>query len=134
MVFDSSVWIDFFNGKKDTRTDLLDSLLESYDVVDIHMCPVIFQEVLQGIKRNEDHRQIRDLLFTCQFLYLDPYFVAEGASDLFRSLRTKGITIRKPNDCQIAIYTIHFKLDLVHSDKDFDKIANHSGFKVYRPK
>lgn len=134
MIFDSSVWIDYFNGKKNSKTDLLDALLGSYDVVEIHMCPVIFQEVLQGIKRNEDHHQIRDLLFTCQFLYLDPYFVAEGASDIFRSLRTKGITIRKPNDCQIALYGIHFKLELVHSDRDFDKIAKHTALKAYQAK
>ena len=134
MIFDSSVWIDYFNGKNNTHTDLLDALLESYDAVDVHVCPIIFQEVLQGIKRDEDHQQIKDLLFTCQFLYLDPYFVAEGASTIYRSLRTKGITIRKPNDCQIALYAIHFKLALVHSDKDFDKMVKHTALKVYHPK
>ena len=131
MIFDSSIWIDYFQGKKTPLTDLLDELLEKYEIVNVHLCPAILQEVLQGVSSQEEHRQIKELIFTCQFLYLDPYFVAEGAADLYRALRSKGVTINKPNDCQIAFYAIHFKEQLVHNDKDFVKIARHTSLKVY---
>jgi predicted nucleic acid-binding protein len=71
---------------------------------------------------------------TCQLLQLDSYFVADEAASLYRSLRAKGITIRKPNDCIISFYAIHFKLMLAHNDTDFDKIAKYTSLKIYKPK
>jgi predicted nucleic acid-binding protein len=131
MIFDSSIWIDFFHGKKTVYTNLLDELLARYDETDVYICPAILQEVLQGVKSTENYELLHELMLSSQFLNLDPYFVAENAASLYRSLRTKGITILKPNDCQIAFYAIHFKLKLVHNDKDFDKIAKHASLKIY---
>ncbi len=131
MIFDSSIWIDYLRGNKTSSTDLLDRFLDEYTVPNVHLCPAIFQEVLQGINQKDNPLLIKDLLLTCQFLQLDSYFAAENAATLYRSLRIKGITIRKPNDCLIAFYAIHFKLELVHNDKDFDKIAKHTPLKVY---
>ncbi len=131
MIFDSSIWIDFFKGKKTPFTDLLDELLAKYESVNVHLCPAILQEVLQGVNSKEDYNQIKELIFTCQFLYLDPYFVTENSALLYRSLRSKGVTIAKPNDCQIAFYAMHFKLDLAHNDTDFVEIAKHTSLKVH---
>ncbi len=69
---------------------------------------------------------------TVNFLNLDGYFVAEEAAKIYRTLRKKGITIRKPNDCIIAFYAIHFNLKLVHNDSDFDKIAKHTKLKIHK--
>lgn len=131
MIFDSSIWIDYLKGIKSAFTDLLDRELDSYGQANIYLCPAIFQEVLQGIRRNEKHDEIKELLFISRFLKIDPYFAAEEASAIYRNLRQKGITIRKPNDCLIAFYAIHFKLPLVHNDNDFNKIAKYTSLKVY---
>jgi predicted nucleic acid-binding protein len=131
MIFDSSIWIDYLRGNKTPSTNLLDRLLDEYTVPNVHLCPAIFQEILQGINQKDNPLLIKDLLLTSQFLQIDSYFAAENAATLYRSLRIKGITIRKPNDCLIAFYAIHFKLELVHNDKDFDKIAKHTSLKVY---
>jgi predicted nucleic acid-binding protein len=132
MIFDSSIWIDYLRGEKTPETELLDVLLGKYEEIDVHLCPAIFQEVLQGVRKEDDPNLIRDLLFTCQFLQLDPYFIAENAANLYRSLRVKGVTINKSNDCAIAFYAIHFNLQLIHNDHDFDKIAAHTKLKIKR--
>ena len=129
MLFDSSVWINYATGKINREMNLLDAFLARGIAPDI--CPSIFQEVLQGIRDSTEYRQTKDTLFQLNFLQLDPYFVAEGAADLYRALRSKGVTINKPNDCQIAFYAIHFKEQLVHNDKDFVKISKHTSLKVY---
>lgn len=131
MIFDSTIWIDYLRGKKSSKTDLLDAFLAKYDPVNVHVCPPIFQEVLQGLSKEDNPTLIKDLLMTCQFLYLDSYFVAENSASLYRELRNKGLTIRKPNDCLIAYYAIHFKMELVHNDKDFEKIAKQTALKTY---
>ena len=49
---------------------------------------------------------------------------------LYRSVRKKGVTIRKSNDCLIAYFAISCKAVLLHNDGDFDKIAKHSSLKT----
>jgi predicted nucleic acid-binding protein len=129
MVFDSSTWIDFLNGKQSRNAALLQ--LQIREFYPVHICPPIFQEILQGIKNDERFEEVRDLVFGLNLLSLDPYFAVDGAISLYRKLRKEGSTVRKPNDCLIAFYAIHFKLMLVHNDKDFDKIAKHSALKIY---
>jgi len=131
MIFDSSVWIDYLKGVRSDKTNLLDLKLDVYEKVDVQLCPPIFQEVLQGIRQNEKYEMVRDLLFSSQFLNLDPYYVSEKGSEIYRDLRAKGVSIRRPNDCLIAAFAIHFDLELVHKDKDFDKIARHTALKIY---
>ncbi|MBK5277226.1 MAG: PIN domain-containing protein [Bacteroidia bacterium] len=132
MIFDSSVWIDYLKGTRSNKTNLLDLQLDVYGQTDVHMCPPIFQEVLQGIRLDEKYELIRDLLFTSQFLILDPYYVSEQGSNIYRKLRSKGTTIRKPNDCLIAAFAIHFDLEVVHRDIDFDKIAKFTALRIHK--
>ncbi len=129
MIFDSSVWINYLTGKSNSETDLLDDFLANASTQ--HICPPILQEVLQGIKDASNYQKTRNTLFLMNFLQLDPYYVAEEGAQIYRALRKKGITIQKPNDCLIAFYAIHFKIELVHNDKDFDKIARHTSLKIH---
>ena len=58
------------------------------------------------------------------------YSYAFEAANLYRDLRKKGITIRKPNDCLIAIYAIKNEISILHDDKDFTNIAAFSGLQT----
>jgi len=60
----------------------------------------------------------------------NPYHVATEAAELYRSLRKKGITVRKPNDCLIAVYAIRNNIVLLNDDSDFQFIAGHSSLKI----
>lgn len=63
-------------------------------------------------------------------LLLDPVEAAIEAASLFRFLRKKGVTIRKPNDCLIAHYAIFYDVPILHSDVDFDQIARHTALRI----
>lgn len=100
LLFDSSVWIDYFRRVINPQTDLLEkALLSDWPV---WICPPIWQEVLQGIKSDKELRTIQD-----KFNYLER-LQADRAASLYRGLRQQGTTIRKPNDCLIAVFA--FKL------------------------
>jgi len=45
----------------------------------------------------------------------------------FRTLRAKGITVRKTIDCLIATRCIADGLPLLYSDRDFDPFVVHLG-------
>jgi predicted nucleic acid-binding protein len=129
MLIDSSVWINYLLGKKNKETDLLD---KSFAIgLAHHICPPVFQEVLQGINKDSEFETTKNILIEMNFLNLDSYFAGEEAAKIYRLVRKKGITIRKPNDCLIAFYAMHFKLELVHNDKDFEKIAKYTTLKTY---
>jgi len=54
------------------------------------------------------------------------------AAELYRSLRRRGVTIRKPVDCMIASVAIEHDIALLHNDRDFDPIETYCGLKVVR--
>ena len=57
---------------------------------------------------------------------------AISAATLYRKLRQKGVTIRKPNDCLIAAFALHFDVELCHNDRDFDAIAARTKLKTWQ--
>ena len=128
VLIDTSVWIDFFNGKLNTQTSLVKEYLEmEYPVF---ICPVIIQEILQGIRNDDSYREVKNNLFNLEILMIDHLESSVGAADLFRMLRKKGVTIKKSNDCMIAYYSIYFGIYLLHNDRDFDSIAKHTQLKI----
>ena len=122
LLFDTSVWIDFFKGIKSEQTNLLAHYLEND--FPVFICPVILQEVLQGIGNEKDYYRIKSSFLALTMLNENPVEAAIGAADIYRKLRKKGLTIRKSNDCLIAWYGIKNSLEIVHKDRDFDVIMN----------
>jgi predicted nucleic acid-binding protein len=120
ILFDTSVWIDFFTGKLTTESTLLTDYIENN--CPIFICPVIVQEVLQGVRNDKDYMLIKESFLALILLNEDPLEAAIGAADIYRKLRKKGLTIRKSNDCLIAWFAIKNSLHVVHCDRDFDVI------------
>jgi predicted nucleic acid-binding protein len=119
---DSSVWIDYFNGVESWHTDSLDNHLSKQIVL---IGDIIITEVLQGFRSDYDYRQACDVIegLVCVQLIGKP--LAIKAADNFRSLRSKGITIRKTIDMLIATWCIEYQIELLHNDKDFQRMTPH---------
>ena len=131
IIVDTSIWIDYFNNVVNEQTNTADKFLESKSVF---ILPVILQEILQGIREEKKFHSIKDLLLYLNFFQVDTIKCAIDAASIFRFLKTKGITVRKPNDCLIAAVCIENKISLLHNDKDFDKIAKHTSLKIFKNK
>ncbi len=119
-LFDTSVWIDFFKGFQSDGTRLLAYHLEND--LPVYYCPVILQEISQGIKNDPAFEEVKEAFTVLQALNDNPYMAAAGAAELYRNMRKKGVTIRKSNDCLIAWYAKNNQLEVVHRDRDFDLI------------
>jgi predicted nucleic acid-binding protein len=130
LLVDSSVWIDCFNPKIMTPEKALLEQLISNDFP-IYLCPVIYQEVLQGIKEEKSFKEVKQILQQYEILNTDIMNVTNYAIDLYRHLRKKGITIRKSVDCLIASYAIISNMHILHNDNDFVQIAKESKLKIY---
>lgn len=122
IVVDSSVWIDYFTGKKTPGAEQLDSLLGEELVA---IGDLILIEVLQGFRADKDFWQARKLLLSLTVVNMLNTTIALKSAANFRTLRKKGITVRKTIDAIIATYCIENKLSLLHSDKDFQPFHKH---------
>ena len=131
VLVDTTVWIDFFGDQPLPHVAALQRLIE--DDEDLCVCGVILAEVLQGIRADADYRRTKDYF---ESLILMPMrrTTYEMSAELYRSLRKKGITIRKPIDCMIAAVAIEHDLPLLHNDRDFDGISKHSKLKSVKVK
>lgn len=128
-LFDTSVWIDFLKNHPSSKTELLETSLSDFEVA---TCPTLFQEILQGIRNQKQYEEVYLLLhISTKKLADDPFEAATGAANIYRTLRTKGISIRKPNDCLIAWHCIENDLELVHNDVDFEMISLHFPLKTW---
>lgn len=128
MIFvDSSVWISYFNGVKTSETDLLDQLLGT---VPIAIGDLILVEVLQGFRQDKDYETAQKLLLSLQIFNLLDREMALKVAQNYRSLRKKGISIRKTADVIIATFCIEKSLPLLHADKDFKPFEAHFGLKT----
>ncbi len=56
--------------------------------------------------------------------------VALASARNFRVLRARGVTVRKTIDMLIATFCMERRHLLLHSDRDFDPIAEHLGLKT----
>lgn len=121
MLVDTSAWIESFRHQMTPYQRAITGHIRSGKL--IYTCPIIVQEVLQGVVK-KDYVKTRASLESCVLLSFDFQFqMAEDAAHIYRTCRTNGITIRKANDCLIAHYALTYDLPLLHQDKDFDGIA-----------
>ncbi|MHB8770140.1 MAG: type II toxin-antitoxin system VapC family toxin [Syntrophales bacterium] len=65
ILVDSSVWIDYFNGKKTAQTEWLDASLGNMPII---MGDLVLTEVLQGFQTDSDFKIARDLLSGIPFM------------------------------------------------------------------
>ncbi|GAB3560331.1 type II toxin-antitoxin system VapC family toxin [Spirosoma fluminis] len=123
--------MDGFRAVKNAYT----KLVVEYTFADqpIWLTPTILQEVLQGIKDDCRYNQIKEGLLTHTMLSIDPVEAAIGAAELYRFLRKKGVTIRKPNNCLIAHYAILHNIPILHNDADFNQIARFTALRPVTP-
>jgi len=127
VLVDTTVWIDFFAARSSPHVAALESLIERRE--DICICGIILTEVLQGIRKDSEFQKTRDLFNNLIFLPMH-YPVFLRSADIFRKLRSKGITIRKSLDCMIASVAIKNDIPLLQNDKDFQPIEKHCSLKV----
>ena len=126
---DTSVWIDYFNGVVNWQTDRLDWLLGAQPVA---LGDLILTEVLQGFDREVDFQRARSLLSVLPFYELGGYQLCLQSVNNYRTLRRRGISVRKTIDVIIATGCIEWNLELLHNDRDFTLMEQVLGLKVVK--
>lgn len=118
---DSSIWIDFFN---DTNNEKVDALVEYLSRERIISADLVVTEVLQGFRKDSDFLTAVDIFNSIPCHSVLGKEIALKSAENFRSLRKKGLTIRKTADMILATYCIENNIPLLQNDRDFEMIAS----------
>ena len=122
ILVDTSVIIDYLKGTETSASRLFDDIIEREAVFSI--TALTFQEVLQGAKNKKEYTLLKDYLSNIPILYPDSNLsFYEDAAKLYYDCRKSGYSIRSTVDVIIAQIAIANNCPLLHSDRDFDYIA-----------
>jgi len=131
VIVDTSVWIDFLQGRETKEVEELESLLSQEK--DVFITGIIVQEILTGIKEKKDRIRVRKELE--HFILINPTLETHiQAAEIFDACKKKGFTIRSVIDCLIAALAIEYELTLLERDKDYSYMAKVIPLKTSRKK
>lgn len=117
VIVDTTVWVDYFRGIRNSETDWLDTELDRQrlGLTDIILC-----EVLQGVHDDSAAADVERRLRKLEVFETGGVELATEAARNYRVLRARGHTVRKTIDCLIATFCIRSGHSLLHRDRDFD--------------
>lgn len=119
---DTSVWIDYIQGRDTESVSFLDELLKNPLAVGI--TDLIYMEILQGAKDQKSLDQLCRYFSGQRFYrFTDPEPSHACAAQIYFDCRRQGVTVRSTLDCLIAQSAIEHELILLHHDRDFKQMA-----------
>lgn len=127
VIADTSVWVGFLRGDRSPQADLMASLLEEQAIA---TCDRVMQELLQGVTRDAEFRELRDKLLALPCFNLGGVELALAAAKNYRRMRSLAFTPRSATDVLIATFCIEEGHQLLHNDRDFDFMAKHLALRV----
>jgi predicted nucleic acid-binding protein len=122
VLVDTSAWVDFFNGHPSPHADALARLIR--EEADVLTCGVVAAEVLQGISRPKELSRIEKHFLDMEWLTPREPETYLAAADLYRQLRSRGLTIRSTIDCIIAKLAEENDALLLSKDRDLQLIVD----------
>ena len=130
VIVDTTVWIDYLGGTTNPHTSWLNRELtrQRMGLTDLILC-----EVLQGIRNDAVRMQVHRNLLRFQVFSTGGVDPAVASAQNYRSLRKRGIRVRKTIDCLIATFCLDSGHSLLHRDHDYDPFEAHLGLQVVHP-
>jgi len=130
VIVDTTVWVDYLNGIANSQTDWLDQELDRQR---LGLTDLILSEVLQGVRDEHEATATQRELLKFEVFPTGSIELAVASARNYRTLRTKGRTIRRTLDCWIATFCLLNDHALLHVDSDFDSFEKFLGLRVIHP-
>jgi len=126
---DSSVWISNLRNTDSEAVRKLRAIAEADDG-QLLVGDLVLLEVLQGARDDDHAARIEQNMrhYTIASVLNDE--LAVRAAKNVRTLRRRGITVRKTIDMIIGTFCIEGGHTLLHEDRDFHPMVEHLGLRV----
>lgn len=122
VLVDTSVWVDFFNGHRSPQAIALATYLEQGD--EVATCGVVVAEFFQGLRNQRSVRELSPYFRDMSCLAPSEPETYFRAADLYRGLRSRGVTIRSTIDCLVVCLAAQHGYHLLAKDRDIERILD----------
>lgn len=124
---DTSAWIAFIRRTGSAANRRLREGIRERAILTTD--PVVM-EVLAGARDEAHWRTLGSFLAGASFAPVGGLATWEQASRIYRRCRSAGFTPRSQLDCLVAAVAIREEVPVLHADRDFDLIAEHTSLRV----
>jgi predicted nucleic acid-binding protein len=120
-LIDTSVLIDVLNERCNAKTQFFNRLEEHK--LPYGITPYTYFELVQGVRSDSAAKKLVEYLASVKRYWLPQTDLAyQQAAELYRRCRKAGVTPRSSIDILIVQTALHYDLELLHNDNDFDHI------------
>lgn len=131
VIADTSAWIEYLRATGSPYNAYLREAIVS-DRPLAWTEPILY-ELTAGARSPRRAAELRALLLRGPILAVDGLQDWEVAAQLYRSARSKGLTVRSSVDCLIAAVALRTGSSVLARDRDFDALAEVSDLVVEHP-
>jgi predicted nucleic acid-binding protein len=119
ILIDTSVWIEVLRDKTGKKVNAFRERVADEIIAFSRFTQL---ELLQGAKNEQEWQQL-DTYLSTQYYFETTEDTWREAARIYFELRKSGVTLNSAIDCCIAQLAIETQVLLLHSDKDFERIA-----------
>lgn len=129
MIVDTSAWIEYLKATGSSAHRTLRAAIRDGEPT-IVSPDIVLAEIVAGARDDHHANRLTRLLFTFRVEPLSAHDDALEAARIYRHCRAQGVTVRSISDCLIAAVAIRLDEPVLAIDRDFAKIAAHSGLRL----
>lgn len=131
VLVDTSAWIEYLRGTDSSYNIYIREGILAEDP--LAWTEPILYELTAGARSPRRAADLRALLFRGPILAVDGLQDWEVASQLYRSARSRGLTVRSSTDCLIAAVALRTGIPVLARDRDFEALAQVSDLVIEHP-
>ena len=87
---------------------------------------------MQGIRNKRELKRLKDIFNTLKKDIIGGFEICEKASENYKYLRSRGVTVRKTIDITIGTFCLENGYKIIHNDSDFRYMERHLGLKPFK--
>jgi predicted nucleic acid-binding protein len=131
VLVDTSAWVEYLRGTGSPYNDWIrDAILADKP---LGWTEPILYELTAGARGPRRAAELRALLLRGPILAVEGLHDWEDAAQLYRSARSKGLTVRSSIDCLIAAVALRTGSPVLAKDRDFEALAQVSSLILEHP-
>lgn len=130
-LIDTSAWVEYLRDTNSPVCNRVDELLSSGSP--LATTDVVLMELLAGARSRREIADIEALLNLAAYIPLRPVLDYRRAASIWRACCREGFTPRQLTDCLVAAVAIAGGAAVLHFDRDYDRIAEHTELIVAEP-
>jgi predicted nucleic acid-binding protein len=131
VLVDTSAWIEYLLGTGSPHhTYVRDAILVDRALAWTE--PILYA-LIAGARSPQRAAELRALLLRGPMLAVEGLQDWEAGAQLYRSARSKGLTVRSSIDCLITAVALRTGSPVLARDRDFEALAQVSDLRIERP-